>query len=428
MQSKNLDRKQQPDYKSIENFNIIKAKKAKLDNDIPVYYINAGTQDLVKIDFIFNSGSWFQNKKLVASTTNSMFLEGTKTQNSQQIAEKLDFLGAYVQNEVNKHFGTITLYILNKYLTQGLEIISDILKNPVFPEKELNTLLKNRLQNFVINNKKTEKLARVYFNEKIFGSNHPYGIRYFEEDFTNVTRNDLVEFYQKYYNFNNCNILISGKIDDFHLIELNNFFGKEKLSENINLKEHKVDIQPSAEKIFYEEKKDAFQTALRIGKSTINMLHPDFNGLHVVNTIFGGYFGSRLMSNIREDKGFTYGIGSGLGSLLKSGYFVIVSEVKKEVREEAIKQIYIELDRMKNELVPEEELTIVKNYMLGDVLRGFDGAFSLSDAFKSLFEYNLDYDYYDNYINTIKNITSEEIQRLSEKYLQKETMFEVSVG
>jgi predicted Zn-dependent peptidase len=428
MQIKRLERRIQPEFKLIDKINIVKAEKTKLDNQIPVYYINAGTQDLVKIDFIFNAGSWVQDKKLIASTTNAMLLESTKTFSAHQIAEKLDFFGSYLQNESNKHFGTLTIFILNKYLKEGLEIVSDVLMNPIFPKKELKTLLKNRLQNFIINNQKNDKVAREIFNEMIFGSEHPYGKKYYESDFTNISRNDIINFYEKYYNLNNCNIVISGKIDDNHFKELNNYFGKVKLINNNQAVDNIFEITPYLNKKIYEEKEGAFQTAIRIGKPTINMLHPDYNGLQIVNTIFGGYFGSRLMSNIREDKGYTYGIGSGLGTLLKSGYFVIVSEVKKEVKEDAINEIYLELDKMQYELVSEEELNVVRNYMMGEVLRGFDGAFSLSEVFKNLFEYNLDYDYFENLIHTIKNITREEIQRLSIKYLQKDTMFEVAVG
>jgi len=423
-----LNRKIQPDFKLIDKVNIIKAEKVNLDNQIPVYYINAGSQDLVKIDFIFEAGTWNQKKKLIASTTNNMLLEGTKTQTSLQIAEKLDYYGSYLQNDSGKHYGTLTLFILNKYLDEGLEIVEDLLQNPIFPEKDLSTLMLNRLQEFVINSQKNDKLARSYYNEMIFGNAHPYGIRYCEDDFKNVAREDLIEFFENYYNLNNCTIIISGKVEDKHFKSLNNFFGKKNYKKSIKQLDNNFFIQPFKEKIKYEERTDAFQTAIRIGKPTINMKHPDFNALQVVNTILGGYFGSRLMKNIREEKGYTYGIGSGLSTMKESGYFVVVTEVKKEVKDAALNEIYKEIEILQNEKVTDDELNVVKNYMMGDILRGFDGAFSLSGVFRNLWEYNLDYDYITNMINIVKNITSDEIQRLANVYLQRNSMYEVAVG
>jgi len=423
-----LDRTKAPDFNLIDKINIIKAQSATLDNGIPVYSINAGTQDLVKIDFIFDAGSWLQDKNLVSSTTNAMLLEGTTNLSSQQIAEKLDFYGAFLQNEANKHSATLTLYVLNKYLSEGLEIVADVLKNSIFPEKDMKTFLQNKYQDFVINNQKNDKIARKYFNEMLFGKNHPYGRNYNNSDFQNVTVEDLKTFYKKYYSSNNCKIIISGKIDDLHYKELNNFFGKYDWKSESKTEERKYLITPTENKKFVEDKENAFQTALRLGKITVNMKDDDYLGLQVVNTILGGYFGSRLMANIREDKGYTYGIGSGLVSMATTGYFIIVSEVKKEMREKAVIEIYKEIDILKTTLVPAHELQIVKNYLMGEVLRGFDGAFSLSAAFRSLMENNLDYVYYEKLISTIKNITSEEIKQLTIKHLQTDSLYEVMVG
>jgi len=423
-----LDRTKAPEFNLIDKINIIKAEKKSLTNGIPVYSINAGTQDLVKIDFIFDAGSWLQDKNLVASTTNSMLLEGTSNFTAQQIAEKLDYYGAYLQNESGKHSATLTLYVLNKYLKQGLEIVADVLKNSIFPEKDMKTLLQNKYQDFVIGNKKNDKIARRYFNEMLFGKQHPYGKSYQIEDFQNVTTDELKAFYKKYYSSNNCKIILSGKIENLHFDELNNYFGGTDWNSNTIIENRNYEILPNSNMKFLEDKPEAVQTALRLGKISINMKDPDYHGFQFLNTVLGGYFGSRLMTNIREDKGYTYGIGSGLVSMEKLGYFIIVSEVKKEMREKAIIEIYKEIEILKTTLVQTKELETVRNYLMGEVLRGFDGAFSLSAAFRTLMENNLDYDYYENLISSIKNITSEEIQRLAIKHLNTESLYEVMVG
>jgi predicted Zn-dependent peptidase len=148
----------------------------------------------------------------------------------------------------------------------------------------------------------------------------------------------------------------------------------------------------------------------------------------VVSTILGGYFGSRLMANIREDKGYTYGIGSNIISKLHAGHFYISTEVGADVTNQALTEIYKEIALLRDELVADEELELVKNYLTGTFLRSIDGAFSLAQKFTGVYFYNLGYDYYTKYIDTLKNITPENIKDFACKYLQEEDLYELVVG
>jgi predicted Zn-dependent peptidase len=159
-----------------------------------------------------------------------------------------------------------------------------------------------------------------------------------------------------------------------------------------------------------------------------NKLHPDHHKLQVFNTILGGYFGSRLMTNIREDKGYTYGIGSGIISLQNSGYFFISTEVGADVTKDALAEIYKEIELLRTEEVSLEELDLVKNYMLGHFLKSCDGAFNMASLFESVDSFGLDYSFYDEYINTIKTITPKTIKELGVKYFKKSDLKEVVVG
>ena len=160
----------------------------------------------------------------------------------------------------------------------------------------------------------------------------------------------------------------------------------------------------------------------------ISSTHVDYAGMQVLNTVFGGYFGSRLMSNIREDKGYTYGIGSSVVPLRKEGYFCISSEVGVDVRAAAVNEIYLELKRLRTELVPESELNLVRNYMLGSFQRNIDGPFSLADRFKSILTAGMGYEYYTRYLETIQNITAEELLRLASTHLHEDSLYELVVG
>jgi zinc protease len=160
----------------------------------------------------------------------------------------------------------------------------------------------------------------------------------------------------------------------------------------------------------------------------INRKHEDFSGLQILNTVLGGYFGSRLMNNIREDKGYTYGIGSGISSLQQAGYLFMATEVGADVCSAALTEIYKEIELLKNEPIGEEELNLVRNYMLGSMLGSLENVFSHADKFKNIYFSGLDYDYYTNYIATVKAITAEDLLAIANKYLTTDHFIEVVIG
>ena len=423
-----MNRQQAPTFELIDHINIIRAKKNELDNKTPVYTINAGTEDIVKIEFLYEAGIWYQNKSLVASCTNSMLEEGTRKYTSMQIAEKIDFYGAHIELQIGYKYATLSLYCINKYFKQTIEIVSDILHKPIFPEKELSILLKNKKHNYIINEEVAEKVAGYKFSEALYGKEHPYGKYAKLPDYDKLKVTELKKFFENYYTTDNCKIIISGKINNDHITSINKFFGNRTTHKKKFLQKNNTSINPNKDKRIFIERPDAVQSAIRVGKVLFNKLNPDFSRMTIVNIILGGYFGSRLMKNIREEKGYTYGIGSALVSLEESGYFTIASEVKKEVYLKVIDEIYIEINKLKRDLVSSEELSRVKNYIMGQMLKGFDGPFALASVLKNLLVYNLEYEYYDNYIKTIKNITAEEIRELTNKYLNINDFYEIIVG
>ena len=422
-----LNRAIQPQTYPIENIDFIQAKKKVLANGIPLYYLNAGDQDVIKIDFIFEAGTKYQNSPLIATTTNKLLSEGTKSYTSAQIAEKLDFYGAFLHQTADRDFASITMYSLTKHFSDVSEILEEIIKHPTFPQKELDNYLIKQKQKFIVDSSKVKSLSQRKFTNVIFGENHPYGTTAKLEDFKNVKQKQLLDFFNRLYSVDNLKIVISGKIDNNIISMIEN-----KFSDNWN-NSIKVEIDTEiasniTDKVILVEKKDAVQSAIRMGKLLFNKLHPDYFGMTVLNTIFGGYFGSRLMTNIREDKGYTYGIGSGIVSLKDAGFFTIVSEVGSDVCRNAIDEVYIELEKIRTEIISEDELNTVKNYMLGEIIRTFDGPFAMSDSFISLLEYDLSYDYITKYIKTIKNIKAEELNKLANKYFNKADFLEIVAG
>lgn len=422
------DRKNKPDFHKIDKINIIKAVKHKLSNGIPVYSINAGTQDVCKIDLIFNAGTWHQSAPLIASTTNDMLAEGSKKYSSKKISALFDYYGAILNNFTDKDFAGLSFVCLNKQLDKTLGVLEDIVKNPVFPESELSLLLKNKKQQYIIETEKVKTLAQRQFWISVFGKKHPYGSNLGIKHFDKIDQKQLSDFHSRHYNAGNCKIIISGKIDDKVLKSLDTYFGSNDLVYKQKNKLIKPIPDPDSDKLHVIEKEGSVQTAIRMGKIIPGKHHEDFIGLQLLNTVFGGYFGSRLMSNIREDKGYTYGIGSAAGALLHTGYFIIVTEVASDVSKNTVKEVYREMKILREELVPENELNSVKNYVLGELLKNFDGPFALAESYRSVIDFDMDEKYFQKLIQTVKGMTSEKLNVLANKYLTEDSFYEIVAG
>ncbi|MBL0048558.1 MAG: insulinase family protein [Bacteroidetes bacterium] len=422
-----IDRTIAPEVKQISEIELIPAQKVVLENGLAVYTINAGSQELVKMEWIFDAGSKFETQKLAARTANTLLKEGTKNLSSAQIAEQLDYYGSFLDTDCTKDKAHLTVYSLNKHLSNVLPVVEDILKNATFPEHEFEVYKQNSKQKLIVNNQKVDVLARNHFNALLFGENHPYGQITEAKDYDALKLNTVKAFYQNYYTSKNCSIVVSGLIQDETLQLLHKHFGTDWKSHE-PVKPAATLVSSSAKKENLIEKADAVQSAIRIGRVLFNKTHPDYFGMQVLNTVLGGYFGSRLMNNIREDKGYTYGIGSGIASLQEGGYFFIATEVGVDVCKEAVKEIFVEIKKLREELIPEEELDLVKNYLLGTFVRSIDGPFALSEKFISILEYQLDYSFYTAYLNAIRTITPAELRTLAANYLKEEDLIELVVG
>ncbi|RFZ84556.1 insulinase family protein [Mucilaginibacter terrenus] len=422
-----LNRTIPPAFNGVEAINLIRPEHTAFANGCNLYSFNSGGQELVRIEWIFNNLRFNPAKPLLNVAVNTMLTEGTNTLTSAEIADKVDFYGAFLQVDYSYDTSQVTLYSLTKHLPQILPIIRDVITDSVFPEKELATYVRNQQQKLAVSLQKNDFVARRIFNRAVNGDNI-YGLTAEPEHYRSIVREDLLTHFKEMYQPGNCTIILAGKIEKLHIDLLAEHF--EKGWENGAKTADAVQeaIKPAAEKFYYTQKEGALQSAIRIGMPFINRTHPDFPGMQVLNTLLGGYFGSRLMANIREDKGYTYGIGSGVSSFKQGGSFFIASEVGADVCKAAVSEIEKEVNLLKNELVAEEELSLVRNFMLGSLLGSLENVFSHADKFKNLYFSNLDYDYYERYTNTVKSITAEELQQLAQKYWNFDEFYKVIVG
>ncbi len=422
-----IDRKIAPDFKGIDNINLLKPEHKKLSNGCNVFCLNSGDQELVRIEWIFNNLRFDPKKPLLNMAVNTMLTEGTSQLSAAEIAGKIDFYGAFLQVDYSFDHSQVTLYSLNKHLKDTLPVIKAILTDSVFPEKELETFIRNQQQKLQVSLKKNDVVARRTFNKALYGDTI-YGLNTEFDTYKALRREDMLPFFRQMYQPSNCTIVIAGKVGQQTLDLLTDTFDKGWTNADEPADNSQPELQHASERFYFIEKPEALQSAIRMGMPLINRTHPDFPGLQVLNTVLGGYFGSRLMANIREDKGYTYGIGSGMSSFKQSGAFFIATEVGADVCKDAVKEIEKEVNLLKTDLIPDEELALVRNYMLGSLLGSLENVFSHADKFKNLYFSGLDYDYYERYIQTVKTITAPELQVLANRYLKIDEFYKVIVG
>lgn len=423
-----MDRSVAPEIQAIDSVSLPHVEVMKLDNGVPVYGINARAQDVVKIELMFKAGKWYEQKNLVADLANRMLREGTSSHSAMQIAEAFDYYGANINYGAGFETGGATMYSLTSKVEHLLPLLYEVFTQPVFPDSELQTILSNRKQRLQVDLKKNEFVANRTFVQALFGQDHPYGRVTEFEHFDSIQTDDLRQFVKQHYNASNLTVIVSGKYDEKLLNQLNQFFGSASFAGSKASSEITHTAKPSGQLVHHIEKEDSVQTAVVLGNHSINKLHPDFLKLSVLNTVFGGYFGSRLMSNIREEKGYTYGIYSSFVSYPHAGFIEIASEVGKDVREDTLKQIEKEINILRTEPIDEEELQVVKNYMSGKILRSVDGPIKYSDTLKGLLLYNQSPEYIHKLIATVRNVTSEELLQLAQKYYHYDSMYKVTVG
>ncbi|MEI8054231.1 MAG: pitrilysin family protein [Bacteroidota bacterium] len=424
-----MNRKHSPKIKDAVDYSLALKpyEHYKLDNGIDVYSVNAGAQEVIQIEMVFYAGNSYEKKKGVAAATNFLLKNGTKTRTALQINEAFEYYGGYCNRACYNETSVISLHSLTKHVDKLLPIVQDMLVDSVFPEEELSIYKQNSLQRLKVNLQKAEFVATRLIDSYIYGEHHPYGVYTNPGDIELINIEECRKFYEDYYLNGNCIIFVSGNFSADFRKQLNQYFGQ------LNTNRKKVvtptfNVKPSEERKFrIQNDPNAVQGAIRIAMPFPNRHHPDFKKVMVLNTLYGGFFGSRLMSNIREEKGYTYGIYSYIQNHIGESAWMISTEAGKDVSEATIEEIYIEMKKLREEKIEDDELLLVRNYMIGGILGELDGPFQIMAKWKNIILNEMDESYFYDSINEIKSVTADQLMELSNKYLQPENFRELVV-
>ena len=417
-----LDRTLQPELKEIDKIDFVTLRHFDVTANAKLYFMKDVSDETSRLDLYFTAGTTIANP-VVSSLVNGLLLSGTSTKSSIQINEQIDTLGGFYESSVSHENAVVSIYALRENLLSILRIVADAIANVAFLDSEVKELISDRKQRFLVNMEKVNFLAQRQFQERIF-ANSSYGNLVQIADFDVVSSQELREFYNENYLNGLEKVVVVGNLQQDHIDEIIDIVGAWAKPQKTIFPGQFSNIKGASHLV----KEGALQTAIRVGRILFNKTHPDYCDFTVLNTILGDYFGSRLMSNIREDKGYTYGIGTLLGELHETGYFVIATEVGRDVKDATLIEIQMEISRLQTELVGTEELLLVKNYMIGQLLKSADGPYALTDLFLGVETFGLNLDFYNKSIDAINNITPERIQELAIKYLKWEEMTVVSAG
>lgn len=418
-----IDRKNAPSIQGIASINFEKPLVFDITKGNHLFCMTNVQNETAKFELYFDAGSIYGGTE-TASVVNALLLSGTKDKTSIQINTEIDELGGFLEQGVSMENAVFTVYALRENILPIARIVRDAIENCVFDTRELEQSINSRKQKLRVNMEKVSVLAQRSFRQRFFNSSEKYSRVTNPEDLDFITQEELMQFHQQHYLKGLKKMVLVGNFSQSEIDSFMDVFGAWASEETPTFETGFENIKGYA----HLEKKDALQTAIRIGRHLFNKTHEDYSDFLVLNTIIGDYFGSRLMRNIREDKGYTYGIGSMVSEMEHTGYFMIGTEVGKEVKDLALAEIKYELDKLKTKLVPQDELDLVKNYMLGQLLKSADGPYSMMDLFLSVEQHGLNMDFYNQVIHSINAVTPERIKELANKYLNWDDFTIVTAG
>jgi len=426
MTTATIDRTQAPKVYPIGDIQIFEAKERTLSNGLPIYMLDSGVQPLLAAEFYFQIPHSPNAPATLPAFAFKMLMEGTFSKTGGVLADALSYYGAFTEVAVNADRGTLVVYSLKRHFERVMALVKEAIEESSIPIAEFEKLRNISRQSLEINQLKTSFQASQIFKQNLFGTQSRYGRISTLVEIDALTHLQVQNFYQQYIQHAAFEIILAGQVDQTEIDVLGKLFGS---SSKTKVNQEQEVLNPSLERIELTHIMDeSMQSTIRMGGLTISIHHPDYPALKVANEVLGGYFGSRLMKNIREEKGYTYGIYSQVASNKNYAQFLVASDVKKEKTGEAIAEIKNEMRKLMVEPIDADELYTVKNYMLGTLLNSLNTPFALADKFKSVHFNGIGYGYFNHYIETVRNISAEQILETCTTYFKPDNMLEVVAG
>ena len=405
-------------------------KRSVLDNGIVLLTSEQKALPMVSIELLIDAGSRYDapNQEGLANLVAKLLTYGTKRRTALQINETLDFLGASLSTGCSDDLASVSMTILKKDLTTGLELLGDILLNSTFPQQEIERQKQSVIASIKARDESPGDIAQRRFAAALFPQS-PYGrpVEGTETSVKGIQQKSLREFYERYYRPNRSILAVVRDVSDQESTQaLNQAFRSWRKGEPGG-KPLVPSVIGSSQVI--RVNKDLTQANIMMGHEGVPRNHPDYYAIQVMNYILGGGgFSSRAMDSIRNERGLAYSVYSHFGAEKSHGTFVFVMQTKNDTAEEAIRIAREEIRRMREQPVTDQELDDAKNYLTGSFPLRLDTNHKVASFLAQVEFFQLGLDYPDRYADLIRKVTREDVQRVAKAYLHPEKLITVVVG
>lgn len=421
-----LNRTRSPRVSTITGIKLPQCEKIYLDNGIPVTFLHGAETEALRLDICFKVGRQHEHKRLAARATASMLKEGSIQFSGKEFAEKMDTLGSSWEAPVQLDYSHFSWLGLSRFASQALPYLAEILENPTFPESEIHAFVQRNRTRLKVELTKPDVVGYRAFTEILLGENHPFGWNSSQAIFENLQREDLLKHHSDWFCPSMCSCFLSGNIPHQFLQALNKTIGQLFLGKENRIQPRIPKVSPTFGQTEIKLP-GTLQSSLHIGYLTGIRQHEDYPVLLVLNTILGGFFGSRLMTSIREKLGYTYHIQSNLDTYPDVGSLWINAEMSPEYLQPTRIEIFKEIHKLKIKPVSNSFLRMVKSYLLGTELNALDGTLQAMEVIRERAMEGIENLDYGNEMERINTVTPVEIQEMANKYFCEDNFTEVSV-
>ncbi len=421
-----IDRSKAPEVTQFPNITLEMPVAEKLPNGMELMLVNYGEADVCQVDFYVGGGYFEQPKRFLTFFESVLLSGGSSNYTAEDVAEQLDFYGASMTTGVCDHSLKVSLKTANKNLPNVLPVFYDCITTPKYLQTELDKRRDKYVADNTVSFERVSLMAAAKITEMLYGKNHPLTIEPNASLSYDLTVEDLQNFHSEHFAPGNSKLVVSGRVTEVELNQIKSCFsqwGPKPFKANAEWY-----VNPQEVRTEIVQKDGAIQTAVAIAIDAVPREHEDYIPLRILATVLGGYFGSRLMMNIREDKGYTYGISAYLSGRGESGYLGISTECGAQYTYLVLDEIKKEMKLLREELISEEELDVVRSHMLSSLVKYLDNAFSIADYVELVLCNGVYPEYFNQQVLKIKSVTPEELQKIAQKYLVEEKMRIVLAG
>ena len=421
-----LDRKTPPIVCDFESISLVPPQSSRLRNGIVMKEFDNPNLDLIHFSVMIRAGALYEPLRRISSTCYTLLRESHKSMTSNEIDAFFDYYGADVSISTEMNFVTLKALIPKRNCLKILPFLADLLIEPDFKEENLSRLLEKKIKDWEYQSKKTDNRVTQLLFHTFYGKLIPFGKILERADFDAITLKSIADYHRETCCAENIRIFVGGNVDqEIRDCILHAF---ERIPAHCPVPE-----LPEGSRFFQPQRivenwPQSLQTSIMLCRPSLPYTDPEVFGFRFMQTLFCNYFGSRLMQNLRETNGCTYGVSGSTLYYSAGSLFSIESEVNNGKVEVALDECFREMRRICGEPVGDEELELVRNYLVGNSLRSIDGTVAYMQTYMPWDDFGCDSTRFSDFLQEIRQITATDVQNLAQRLFRPEDYTVITVG